>query len=268
MSAAAIFSLDDVSFTPGPDATGPWGADRLHGGPVFGLLARAVEIAAPDPELIVARLSFDLFRPVPVAPLAVRVEPQRQSARLALLQAVLLVEDVPVTRATALLLRPSDGMPEAASGRKPEGPDGLNTESLMRTAARPPAGFPPGFHTRVETRWVPRREGEPVSVWFRLPVPLIAGETPSPLQCAVALSDFTNAIASIAARERDTRATPFINADATIYLGRRPEGEWFCLTYAGDDSARGVSVTECTLSDARGVFGRAVQARLANRMPR
>ena len=266
--SGAIFTLDDVHFMPGPDATGPWGADRLHGGPVFGLLARAVEIAAPDPELVVARLSFDLFRPVPVAPLAVRIDPLRESARLALLQATLLVDDAPFTRATALLLRSSDGVPEAISGGKPEGPDGLPTETLMRAGAQPPQGLPPGFHTRIETRWVPRREGEPTSVWFRLPVPLVAGEAPSPLQAAVALSDFTNAIASIAARTRDTRATPFINADATIYLARRPEGEWFCLTFAGDDSARGVSITECALSDVRGVFGRAVQARIANRMQR
>ena len=267
MGAAAVFSLDDVSFMPGPNSTGPWGNDRLHGGPVFGLLARAVELASPDPELVVARLAFDLFRPVPVAPLAVRIEPLRHSSRLALLQAMLLVDEDVFARATGLLLRPSDGMPEEQSGRKPEGPEGLPTETLMRQA-QPPTGFPPGFHTRVETRWVPRREGEPLSVWFRLPIQLVEGETPTPLQLAVALADFTNAIASIAARDRATRAVPFINADATMYLARRPEGEWFCLTDAGNDSERGLSITECTLSDRRGVFGRAVQARIANRMQR
>jgi Thioesterase-like superfamily len=267
--SGAVFSLDDVLFMPGTASTGPWGNDRLHGGPVFGLLARAVEIASPDPELVVTRLSFDLFRPVPVAPLAVRIEPLRQGSRLVLLQAMLLVDEVEFARATALLLRPSDGLPEEPAGKRPEGPEGLPTETLMRQqASQTPAGLPPGFHTRVETRWVPRREGEPLSVWFRLPIPLIEGEAPTPLQAAVALSDFTNAVASIAGRERNSRATPFINADATIYLARRPEGEWFCLTDARNDSERGISVAECTLSDTRGIFGRAVQARIANRMQR
>src|SRR5262245_52584686 len=148
MSADAVFTRDDVLYMPGRASTGPWGNDRLHGGPVFGLLARAVELVAPDPELVVARLSFDLFRPVPVAPLAVRVETLRQSARLVLLQATLIVDDAEFACATALLLRPSDGPDAELSGEKPAGPEGLDTETLMRSA-RPPTEVPPGFHTRI-----------------------------------------------------------------------------------------------------------------------
>ena len=85
---------------------------------------------------------------------------------------------------------------------------------------------------------------------------------------AVALADFTNAIASIAARDRDTRACRSSTPTPPCIFARRPEGEWFCLTDARNDSERGISVTECTLSDVRGVFGRAVQARIANRLQR
>jgi acyl-CoA thioesterase len=265
MSTAAVFHPDGERFLPGPHASGPWGADRMHGGPVFGLMTRAVERAAPDPELIVSRLSFDLFRPVPVAPLAVRVEPLRQGSRLALLQASLEIEGEPYARATALLLRPSDGPTAEQSGAAPASPEGLPIESLMRGTPRLP-NTAPGFHTMVETRWVERSASQPLTVWFRLPIALVEGETPTPLQTAVALSDFTNAIASIAARERSASAVPYINADATLYFARRPEGEWLCLQDAGSDAARGLGVSECTLSDTRGRLGRALQARLANRM--
>src|SRR6478752_6795105 len=143
----AVFTRSGDHYLPGPHASGPWGADRLHGGPVFGLLTRAIEQASPDPELCVARLSFDLFRPVPVAPLSIRVQPLRQSSRLCLLQAALCVDGDEFTRATALLLRGSDGVAAAHTTAPPLGPDGMATESLMRGSARPPAGFPPGFHT-------------------------------------------------------------------------------------------------------------------------
>lgn len=253
---------------PGADATGPWGADRLHGGPVLGLLARAIENAAPAPDLVVRRLTFDLFRPVPVELLHVRVETLRQGTRLALLEAALLVGDSEFARATALLLRASEAPTALGPRSAPAGPGGLTTESLMRAFRDDGDVIPPGFHTRIETRWVPRSADEPLAIWFRLPIALVAGERASAFQCAVAISDFANAVVSIAARERDRTEALYINADATLYLSRRPEGEWFCLQEQDSDAERGIGVAETLLCDAQGPFGRALQARLANRYTR
>jgi hypothetical protein len=80
----------------------------------------------------------------------------------------------------------------------------------------------------------------------------------------VALSDFANAVSTIAAAERGS-AAPYINADATLYFGRRPEGEWFCLKEIAADSERGISIAEMLLFDTRGLVGRVLQARLDNR---
>jgi hypothetical protein len=120
----------------------------------------------------------------------------------------------------------------------------------------------------VQTRWVPRAAGDPLAIWFRLPIALVEGEQASPFQCAIALSDFANAVASIAGQERDRGATPYINADGTLYLTRRPRGEWFCLQEQATEAERGISVTETLLCDTEGAFGRALQARLANRYQR
>lgn len=265
MSEAAIFTREGEAFLPSADATGPWGADRLHGGPVQGLLARAIESAAPDPELVVTRLTFELFRPVPVQPLDIRVETLRQGRRLALLQAALLVGDSEFARATALLLRESGAPTSARAIAAPAGPGGLTTESLMRGFPRDDGAVPAGFHTRIETRWVPRSDKQPLAIWFRLPIPLVAGERASAFQCAAAISDFANAVAGIAARERDRTEVLYINADATLYLSRRPAGEWFCLREQDRDCERGISVAATLLCDTRGPCGRVLQAGLANR---
>lgn len=264
-----VFLRDGDSFVPTASATGPWGADRLHGGPVLGLFARAIEAAASDPELVVARLTFDLFRPVPLQALAVRVQPVRQGSRLSLLRAELSVGGEPFAQASALLLRTSDVAGQSAPGaRAPQSPDGLPSESLMRGFRRDGDALPPGFHNRVQTRWVPRAPGDPLAVWFRLPIALVEGEQPSPFQSAVALADFANAVAAIAGQEGSRAGVGYINADSTLYLTRRPVGEWFCLQEQACDAERGISVSEALLWDASGAFGRALQARLANRFQR
>jgi len=265
MNDQAVFARDGERFLPGPYAIGPWAADRLHGGPVLGLIARAVEAAEPDPELVLARLTVDLFRPVPAAALGVRVESLRKGSRLALLRAsVLDSEGTTLAQGSALLLRASDAAQSEQSPPKPAvppGPDGLPTESLARGAALP-GDRPAGFHTRVETRWVPRTPGQPLALWFRLPVALVAGELASPLVRAVALSDFANAVAAIAGSAPNQRLAPFINADTTLYLARRPEGEWLCLQEQSCTTDRGISQARVALFDSHGPLGHAMQARL------
>jgi Thioesterase-like superfamily len=263
----AVFRREGERFLPEPDSCGPWSPDRLHGGPVFGLITRAIEIAAPDPEWVATRLTFDLFRAVPLEPLHVNVQVLRQSGRLCLVQAVVRAGDEDFVSATALLLRESVIGESQHDEAPPSGPDGLATESLMRGFGGPP-NVRSGFHVRVETRWVPREPGKPLAIWFRMPLPLVEGEEPTALQRAVQLSDFANAVASIAQRDRAAAPVPFINVDATLYFTRRPSGEWFCLQERGVAIERGISVASCALYDERGLCGHVTQGRLANRVRR
>ena len=258
MTQDAVFRRDGALFVPGPYAAGPWAADRLHGGPVFGLLTRAVEEAAADPGLVGARLTFDLFRAVPLEPLTVNAEVLRQSSRLCLVQAALRAGGEEYARVTALFLRADQSAAPAVSEGKPQGPEGLATETLMRSVT--PGAIRPGFHTRVETRWVPRADHEPLTIWFRLPLALVEGETPTPLQRTAALADFANAIAGIANR---ARGGPYINVDATVYLSRLPRGEWIGLKEVHSAFQGGMSVAQTRLFDAEGPCGDAQQCRLA-----
>jgi hypothetical protein len=236
---------------------------------VLGLLARGVESAVADPGLRITRITFDLFRPVPTAPLRLRVEPLRAGGRLQVLVASLLSEEREVARATALALRgDGDAAPTDHFDADPaiHGPDGIETGSLLRGQLGPMA-MPRGFHTTIETRWVPQAASGvrgPLAIWFRLPVALVAGERATPLQLAAATSDFCNAVVTISARSRKCKSPPYINTDTTLYLGRPPQGEWFGIREERVHEQAGTSVTLLGLHDRDGCFGRAQQARLAN----
>jgi hypothetical protein len=258
--ARCVFRKEGDSFVPTEDALSPWGSDRLHGGPVLGLLARACESAIPDPDFVLARLTADLFRAPPAQALAVEHAVLRQSRRLALLSLSLRAQGDEAVRATALLLRRTDeGAPSSqlAGMPTPKGPDGLETTPLMRGFRREGGSVTPGFHTMIETRWVDER-----AIWFRLPIALVQAETASSLQCAVAISDFANAVASIAGRARGRRDTTYINGDTTLHLVRRPQGEWFCLAEASSAEHEGLGVAEMALFDHEGHVGRVLQSRL------
>jgi acyl-CoA thioesterase len=268
----AIFIPDGDRFIPTDLARSPWGPHVLHGGPPAGLLARAIEQVNPDPALHIARMTIDLFRPVPTAPLHVTTQFVREGRRIAVIQASLFADDTEVSRASALLLRESEvELPDAHLPAPPSlpGPDGIPTTGLstMLTEGSPaaiasmPGGT--GFHTTIEVR----RIGGGLATaghgtaWIRIPVPFVAGEETSALVRMAATSDFGNALGHIRAGD----GIGFINADITIYLHRMPVGEWICLDSQSAGQPHGIGLVESMVHDERGSVGRIVQALLANR---
>jgi Thioesterase-like superfamily len=97
---------------------------------------------------------------------------------------------------------------------------------------------------------------------MRLAIPLIAGQTPTPLQRALAAADFGNGVSS---------ALPwgqflFINTDLTVYLARTPEGEWIALDAHTDVDPRGTGVAYSRLYDERGPIGHSLQGLFIDRL--
>lgn len=273
----AVFRRDGDRFIPTRLAASAWGESVLHGGPPCGLLARAIELAAPAPGLHLARLTVDLFRAVPLAPLEVHTEAVRTGRRIVAMRASILAEGVEVSRAHGVLLRPtapatSDAPAHAndANDAPPPGPDGIETLTLSR---RPPSeplppGMPPGFHAFVETRWLSAPGDDRPGAWFRMPWPLVEGEETTPVQRAAALADFGNALAGGAGGHgRATggaTAAGMINTDVTLYMARPPRGEWLCLRLDQLSTRDGLGFVAIEQFDVDGRFGHSVQARLAN----
>jgi hypothetical protein len=257
--AESIFIGDGDRFLPTEQARGPWDPQALHGGAPAALIASAFERMQPGAELHIARMSFELLRPIPLAPLTLSTRIVRPGRRVQELAAELSAADQTIVRASALRVTAVPG--DAATAA----PD--SSSELSESLAPPSDGAPIRFAldggaeasfagTAMEMRWLsdPRELG-PGRVWMRLRHPLLPGEPLTPLARLAATADFGNGVSAALAFDRFV----FINADLTIHLQRTPRGEWIGLdarTLLLDD---GTATAEGVLHDERGPLGRAFQ---------
>lgn len=256
-----MFHLSEQGFRPTEVARGPWDAGALHGGAPAALIARAFERLPSLEGLALARITYELLRPVPVEDLMLHAEIVRPGKRVQLLEASLqTAAGVEVVRARGLRVRLAnlDGAPATDVLSPPPGP-ATGVDRLPRTT---PPHQPTFFPAAIETRFVAGGfGGGPAACWFRLKLPLIDGEAPSPLQQLAAAADFGNGISSTL----DWADYTFINPDLTIYLDREPVGEWIGLDARTTIVPGGVGTAESVLFDERGRVGRAMQALLVAR---
>jgi len=257
VSDAVFTELGDGRFLPGEPARGPWDPHAQHGGAPAALLARAFESADGGAEdLLLTRMTFEFVRPVPLAELVVEVSLVRPGRRVQLLEgSVRDADGAEVVRARALrVARTSVAGGDAAADAMPPGPERGRAGDLVVTDL---AMF--GTHA-MEIRFVDGAFYDlgPATAWFRLRIPLVAGEQTSPLQRLAAAGDFGNGISSTLSW--DTHL--FINPDLTLYVEREPAGEWIGLESRTHVARGGVGVSESVLYDERGRVGRAVQALL------
>ena len=259
----AVFHVDGHTVVPTELARGPWSPDAQHGGAPSALLAGMLERFETGPAELTARLTVDLMRPVPLTPLRLERTLVRPGKKVQIVQGSLFSGDTEVVRATALRMRTID--PAYADVG-----DGSATEPLPPPGAATTFPFaegrPNGFWNVVELSPALGSFGAPggrTAVWFRLRVPVIAGEEPSPLQRVAAVADFGNGMGMAIDRERFS----FINPDLTVILHREPTGEWVALDGASYAEGHGVGVAESVLHDERGRIGRGVQTILLDERP-
>jgi hypothetical protein len=258
--------LPDGRFMPSAWGRSGWGAEVLNGGLPSALLARAVARAQDDPDLQLARLTVDLFRPVPRQPLEIVARPVRVGRRIAVYEASVVADGVEVTRASALLLRRTEGATTVRSlGPLPD-PESLEPSHFPGTEPT----LAHGFSGQIDVRWVSRGEDGFATAWLRLPMALIDGEETTPLMRAAALSDFGNRLSQIARGrqvslgERPGGGSGFINTDITLYLVREPIGEWIAMSAADGGAVTGIGTADVIHADREGVWGHSAQAQLAN----
>lgn len=261
----AVFRLEHDVVHPTALARGPWSPEAQHGGAPAALLARAVERFDGGERMIVVRVTVELVRPVPIAPLRLVTRLARPGKKVQLVEASLLVAEtgVEVARAIGLRMRRTElPLPEGAM------PTGAPPAPTAGFVSRPPWADKvayEAFHTgAIEMRFVRGSFAEPgpATAWLRLRVPLVAGERTSALSRVAAAADFGNGISWVLTREDGYR---FINPDLTIYLHRHPVGEWIALESTTLPDPSGVGLAESRLYDERGPIGRSVQSLLIER---
>ena len=250
----AIYRLDGNIAHASAFAGGPWDPRLQHGAAPASLICHAVERLPTAVPMRVARLTVDLMRPVPLAPLRIETEVLREGRKIQLVQVRLLADATEVTRATVLRIRKDErelpvATPWPGLDRPlPEACPDPTESGLSRTP------FLDGLDMKM-ARGSFRTPG-PGSVWFRARRPIVEGQPISPLMRAAIAADFCNGTSA----ELDFLKWTFINGDLTLSLAREPVGEWILLdaeTWTGPDS---VGIAAARLADRDGYFGRAVQS--------
>lgn len=250
----ALFTVEGDTYVPTEYSRGPWDPMSLHGGPVAALLARAIEHAAGDDGKRITRLTVEIERPVPFAPLDVHTEVVRAGGRVQLVDASVTAGGRLVTRARALRIRVGSlDLPSLRA--EPTMPD-LADASLTKF----PFGEGVAFHSHgVEMRFLkgaPIRGLGPALVWMRPLVPVLEDEPLSPFQRLACAADFGNGVSAAL----DPMRWLFINPDLTISAVRPPQGEWIGLDSRTSIDAAGIGLAHSTLFDRHGELGRATQS--------
>jgi len=253
----AVFHFERDRYVPSGHSRGPWDEAAQHGGAPGALLAREIERLQPGSEMLVARITYEFLGPVPIEPLQVDAWLQRPGRRFQVVEAELRHAGRTVVRARAVRLRRTQlELPEAARADAAPACNGPEQSSRSPLPASP--GALEGFHrTAMDIRFPGGAEFGlgPGRAWFRLAMPLIAGETPTPLQRVVAASDFGNGIS----RVLDFDEHLFVNTDLTVHVHREPAGEWVLLDARTVADPGGAGLAVSRLYDEHGALGLAAQ---------
>lgn len=262
-----FFAVTDGGLVPQPHARSPWSPDMLHGRLLAGLAAWAIERDHGDPEMQPVRLTVDLYRSPAMAPTSVATTLVRRGRRVRAVDAVIHVGGEGVARASSLFLR-RDESPEAATeGGSDDAPrtprwDAPPPEALP-LLVMPSGDVPFDIRAKADSGFA-ATGGATRQVWLREHRELVAGAELTPFVRAALVSDFASPLANMGAD-----GLAYINADASLHLGRLPVGEWIGVSTGDRVVGAGVSVAECPLHDVDGPIGWAsVCAVLNPRMPR
>ncbi len=252
----AFFVADGSCYVPTELTRGPWDPGAQHAGPPAALIGRELERCEPVRDARIGRVTFEILRPVPLAPLEVAARVARPGRSVELLEAELRGPEGELMRATAWRLRTQPV--ELSLDQRPDPPPPGPGEG----AATPffPTGREVGYHTAMHYSFVRGAflDTGPATVWMRMGHPLLAGEAPSPLVRVLIAADSGNGVSAAL----DYRRYVFINTDLTVHLIRPPAGEWVCLDAVTYPDRGGVGLSDTVLWDERGRIGRAAQTLL------
>ena len=244
--AKGVFRANDPS-------RGPWSPDHCHAGPVTALVARALEQAIPDK--MMTRITLDLVRATPMTDIAVTARIVHEGRTVTTGFAELRdAEGALCVAATSMHLarKDYDRMPTA-----PVTP--LRFEDAEVGATPLPGGYHklPVFGNFLEVALLPNQKEPlgPKTVWMRT-LPLLRGESPSPIQSLCPLADCGNGLS----RNASIREMNFMNTDLTIHIHREPQSDWLASTSISHWQKTGIGMSQAVISDTEGPVATALQS--------
>ncbi|HEY8755310.1 MAG TPA: thioesterase family protein [Candidatus Dormibacteraeota bacterium] len=238
---------------------GPWDARYQHAGPPAALLGRSIENLDSGEDFMVARLSAELVRAVPLHMLRVAARLVRPGRRVQLAEAVLSDDDGEIALARAWRIRREDTGVEQSDV---EAPPFAGPQDCPEMADFDPWSGP-SYFSAIESRVA---AGDfltpgPATVWMRMKGELVLGERPSALVRVLAAADSGNGVSM----ELPVATHTFINTELTVHLFRELEGDWVCLDARTRLGPKGVGLASTALYDSGARIGAAHQALLVRK---
>lgn len=254
--ANSFYVPDGNGFVATELTRGPWDAGSQHAGPPCALLGRALDAAGRLAQAQIARVTYEILRPVPIARLDVSAQVTRPGRSVELVEGALAHDGQEVLRARAWRIRTADVEIDAPMAEPPPlaPPGDASAKDFF------PVPWDTGYHTAMEVRFVSGAftEPGPAKAWLRMRGGLVEGEEPSPRDRVLVAADTGNGVAA----PLDYRRFVFINTDLTVNLRRLPEGEWIGLDAVAYADPHGIGMSDTVLHDEQGMVGRATQALL------
>ncbi len=261
--AAFYEQLDETRFRASTMTRGPWDERHQHAGPPAALLGSALAGALGEPRL--ARVTFEVLRPVPIGDCTVTTKVLRGGRRVGLAEGTLEDEDGPLLLARGWRIRDvppeADAAIEADAGPAPDrvdeqplpAPDGLAPLAFFEV------GWDEGYHAAMDVRAVVGAflELGDATAWLRSRIDLIEGTPITPLQRVLVAADTGNGISVRLPFERWL----FVNTDLTVHLHGLPCTDWVGLE-ARTRFGHGAAVAHSTLHGEQGPIGLAAQSLL------
>lgn len=253
---------------PGAICTGPWDPTVMHGGPPLVLCGRflADHGGAAD-EFHLARVTVELVRPIPLAPLTVEVIETRAGRRIQLLDVILRGSDgLELAYARGMRVRRSDNGLDEDALEMPgplDLPSPASSVPVRHGYPLPPGGF---YLDAFEIRSCDGRTFGPLgpsAAWFKLLVPVFAGEEIGPLDRVLSVGDFGNGISNITPKSSHV----YINPDVAVHLHRLPDDDWVVSDAITHARAAGYGTASTVLADQRGLLGVANQSLMVQPRP-
>ena len=249
----AVYRIDGDRVTVHPNAAGPWDPRMQHGSAPASLVVWAAEQIPSAVEMRIARVSVDLMRPVPLAPLTLQTEVVREGRKIQLVAVRLFADNAMVVGATVLKIkRQALPLPRDVAGPPLQLPrPAQSREEKVDFSVSP-------FVTGLSLRAARGQFGVPGrgAIWYRVDRSLVEGFAVSQAMRAMVAADFCNGTSPAL----DFRQWTFINADLTVSMMREPVGDWILLDADSWIGPEGAGLAMAALADECGYFGRVVQS--------
>src|SRR5258708_10532934 len=144
MADSFYVPLGDDRWQATVHTTGPWDVGAQHAGPPSALLGRAMQECSPRDDMMIARFTCEILRPIPVGEISVAARVARPGRSVELLEATASAGGREVARASGWqVLRTAA---EAVPSRQPA-PQGPPDDY---PALRPPRSWLAGFLSAVQ----------------------------------------------------------------------------------------------------------------------